>query len=302
MSNPPFNPSALEQALPVPVIGPWIARIGYVADMFANPCHPTPTVWLEAAGSAGIRVFASLRKPFNLAETFNALKGGIRRHGLKKLLAGGFSGRGLGYIQALEELAPFAELIKKPGWNVLALAGDLAIEAEWYLFVVDVTTDGLVNWVSQAYQYAGCTSEAGGWAEGHSGDAIFLFGDDDLNCEWKTSQDVIAAGPTVVLPAGDVRCSATLSWGQFESLEPTKMMYPVFLIDGEPMRYKPKYGWNANTNTGTATSVAFKREGGQSGHIVRCKVFWEGGWPYMTSAMVQISTSPDLKSMLNPDP
>lgn len=303
MSNPPFSPAALASALPVPIIGPWIARMGYVADIFANPCHPTPTIWFYAAGTASLRVIASIYKPFNLAETFHGLQGGFRRHGLKKLIAGGHSGRGLGYIQALEELAPLKDLIQKPGWNYVSLVGDLAVKAEWYLFVVDVTTDFFINWVSQAYQYQGCTPDNTGWAEGHTSNAIMFPWDTQLSFAWQASDNVSAAGPTVVMPAGDISIAGRLSWGQFETLQPTTEAWLVYNINGELTKYKQTVQWDPTTNTGYSTSVVrLKKEGTQQPNIVEINVYWNGGWMYVTDAMVQLSTTLDLKSMLGPDP
>jgi hypothetical protein len=301
MSKPPFSPSALEQALPVPVIGPWIARMGYAADLYANPCHPTPTIWFEAFAGAGIRVVASLYKPFNLAEIFHALKGGFRAHGLRKLVAGGHSGRGMGVIQALEEMTPLKQFIKQPGVNFVVLAGDLAIKAEWYLFLVDVTTDGLVNWISQAYQYAGCTSEAGGWAQGTATNVYMLGFDSDLDQAWQSSPDIIAIGPTVLTGKGEIRCSCNINWRGQPGLPPPTFVVPRFVIDGEDSSPHFNSQYDANTGQGYSTAHVTKRSAADSGHIVRCKVGWDG-WLLIESAFTQISSSNDMKTNLNPDP
>lgn len=301
MSKPPFSPSALESALPVPVIGPWIARLGYAADLFVQPCTPTITAWYYGEFAAGSRIVASLYKPFNLAEIFHALKGGFRRHGLRRLLAGGHSGRGMGVINALEEFAPAKQFAKTRGWNYVVIAGDLAVKAEWYLFVVDVTTDGLINWISQAYQFAGCTSEAGGWAEGHCENVQMLGIDPDIGFDWTTSLDVIAFGPTVLTPAGELRCSMSLSWTNSPGLPPPTFVVPHFIIDGEDRLPHYRYEFDQNTGIGDTVAHITTRSSAIGGHTIRCQLSWDG-WLLVTKGMCQISSSPDNKTNLNPDP
>lgn len=302
-TDPPFPPQDLYKALPVPVIGPWIARLGYAADLLAFPCHPTPTIWIYAAGTAGLRAIASLIKPYPLAEAFAALGSKGRRHGGKRPKLGGLSGRSYGYLAALEELTLEQKGMKGAYWNWLKIPGELFFKAEWYLYVADVTTDGLINWITNAYAYQGCVDPDLQYAQGTATNEVMLGFDPYLDMHWQHSGLVIAAGPTVLTPGGmDIQVTCSISWGHISTLPPPVDVVPVIEIDGEVTNGHAKYQYDANTKTGQTTYGYSRRSKSHSGHIVTFKVHSSGGWLIITKAFAQVSCTPNTAAALLPDP
>jgi hypothetical protein len=304
MSDPPFPAADLETVFPVPIIGPWLGRLGFAADLLYNACTPTPIVWSYAAAIAGTRAIATLIKPFNLAETFTASLGKGRHHGFKRL-AGGFSGRGLGYIQALEELGPNAELLKSAAWRAFIIPAELYFKAQWYLFVADVTTDFFVNWISQAYRVQGCSDPDHEWAQGTSGRAWFLGFDRDLYLTWEHTPGIVAVGPTAITPADmDLTVHLSISWGKPPvDLVPTTWATPLVFIDGEQMSQTGAFQWDDNNKVGTSTFGHITRSKHLGPHFIRFQVQWNpDGWMFLYSALAQITCTPNERSTLLEDP
>src|SRR5918994_6592909 len=54
---------ALPSPTDVPIIGPWVGRVGHVIDILATPCNTTPQVWVQAFWHAAPLLLISLYKP-----------------------------------------------------------------------------------------------------------------------------------------------------------------------------------------------------------------------------------------------
>jgi hypothetical protein len=127
----------------VPVIGPWLGRVGKVMDILATPCSPSPMIWVQAFFSALPRLLYTFDKPFLIADQFHGRRPGGRNK--KK-----------GTIGIIDESLPEIEDLDSPLWRGFVILAEFILKAEWYLFIIDRTTEFLLNWTSLAYAYAGC--------------------------------------------------------------------------------------------------------------------------------------------------
>jgi hypothetical protein len=198
-----LDPTAWAAAQPLPLIGPWIAKLGYITDIFAASCAPTPQIWVEGAFAAAPKVIASIFKPFILPDILQSIKG--RKHGSgKKLRLGDLRGAATIFRDGVKLNATFEGLLKNPGFYAFDIAAEFALKAEWYFLVVDITEDGLIEWISQAYKYAGCADPNNSWAQGNffQGELTLpgtgLYYMDQI--KWQHDALSGAAGPTVVMP------------------------------------------------------------------------------------------------------
>lgn len=138
----------------VPVIGPWIAKIGRIIDLWGNPCSPSPTIWVLAFFQALPTLLISPIAP-------SATDYLIRRVGFG---GGGFHSRRSKFkfdvfeFEQLEQQRPSA-----PEWLVFEL-GKWGARALWYFAIADATIDFIINWESLAYQWAGCHAPGSPWA------------------------------------------------------------------------------------------------------------------------------------------
>jgi hypothetical protein len=162
------------EAAKVPVIGKWISRIGMVVNILGQPCSATPLIWVEAAWVNLPHLLFGFVKPFKLAMDYNIHTGRGNRWGLPH--GGGKRGkRGRApYGAIVEGLIEDASKVlgNEASWLLFEL-GDLALKAEWYFFIADLTTEFLLNWVSTAYMWGGCDNPFAPYAHGN---AVLGFG------------------------------------------------------------------------------------------------------------------------------
>lgn len=169
----------------LPFIGKDIARIGQVQQILATPCSVDPAIYVEALFQAAPYAIWSLVKPSGTDSISFGREGGMhhryykRRRGYDlrerfrfngELLGGRNVPLGRGSIGAAF-IVPF-ELAQKFGW---------------YLLIADATTNGILNWVSTAYQWSGCKTPGqprgsgvianGGYNVGPSGSETIGFFD-----------------------------------------------------------------------------------------------------------------------------
>lgn len=126
----------------IPVIGPWIGKIGKVHQIISTSCDVKPEIWVEAAFSGVPMIAVSLFKPtaFDLiTERFRGWKIGKKKR----------------RFVADDILEGRKVKLGKFGWAVFEL-GEWAERIGWYMLVIDVGLDFAVNWTSMAYQWSGC--------------------------------------------------------------------------------------------------------------------------------------------------
>lgn len=172
----------------LPVIGPWIAKIGAISSILATPCNVTPTIFVEAFFYAAPNMIWSLFKPDPID---TKLEFAGRPHGrprrsrqmkeAEKRALGTF-GNG--------KYSSFA-------WEV----NDLAQRVGWYLMIADVAIDNALLWTSTAYKWSGCptgtTALSGKWNAG----TTFIGTGGLINphiIHWDGAAPPIGAGPAGV--------------------------------------------------------------------------------------------------------
>lgn len=135
----------------LPVIGPWISRVGQVSDIVALPCTPSDEIWVEAFFAAAPVLLWSLFKPDFPDVRFS--RGGLPHH-----MRGGK--RGKKYVRTMSttfEIPMFGGQNFQKGWQaVLFDLAELGQRIGWYLLIADAATRFALNWTSLAYQWAGC--------------------------------------------------------------------------------------------------------------------------------------------------
>jgi hypothetical protein len=126
-----------------PFIGPTMSKLGYAAQILATPCAPTPQIWVKAFWTASPIIIYTFIKPFFYAWQWE-MRTGKSHRGAK------------GIINFGKELFPKTPVQQTAAWAVFEPAVDLILKVEWYLFVAEMTSKFLLNWISAAYEYQGC--------------------------------------------------------------------------------------------------------------------------------------------------
>lgn len=157
-----FVPPIILPIQDLPIIGPWIAKIGRIQDLWANPCSPTPEMWAKAAFTA---IPNALFSPITPSEVDMA----IIRVGFGGGSGGAFHGATKKFrFDVWDAIEGVGEIANKPSWVRFGL-GEVLAAGLWYMVIVDATLDGLINWESLAYQYAGCKVPGSPWASCQTG-------------------------------------------------------------------------------------------------------------------------------------
>lgn len=127
----------------VPIIGPWIGRIGQVADIMATPCDVDPEVWVYAFFNGVPRMLVGLFKP--TPEDYMTERFG-RPH--KRIRRGRFMVHDI-----LEAVDPGPGL----GWKVFKILG-WKERVGWWFAIIDAGVELSYHWSSMAYQWSGCAT------------------------------------------------------------------------------------------------------------------------------------------------
>lgn len=146
----------------LPVVGRWYGRIGQVYQIWSMPCSPDPLIAVYAAWVSAPRLLWSLFKPDFMDLKYDQIKSGFRRHGRK------------GKFKIHEEQGGAYARPKGVGWQIFRVA-EAAQKIGWYLSIIDVTTEGLVNWSTLTYQYSGCLTPDMAYAI-QDNSSIFVYG------------------------------------------------------------------------------------------------------------------------------
>jgi hypothetical protein len=186
----------LQKASDVPIIGPWLGRVGRVMQIMSVPCSPTPEIWIRAFWHATPTMLWTFVKPSPtdyVAERLGRTK--------KKWKLSFFP-------EAGQNIVPKGKI----AWA--AFSGiTLLRRIGWYFTAADAVTGGLVNWVSTAYRWQGCVTPAGTMAQGtaleHGVPATLPAGDYLMDL-WHFTQAVnCSTGPSGVAVPNNVKASVT---------------------------------------------------------------------------------------------
>lgn len=147
MTNP--VPGVIRQ---LPVIGPWVGKVGKVFDIASAPCDPDPYVMVLAAWHASPYLIWSLLKPDTIDQTAARWGGAHKRRRKKRAI--------IDHLQGPDAPIPKGKI----GWAMFRSQG-LAQKAGWYMIIADATVDFALHWTSTVYQMAGCRSPATTYAQ-----------------------------------------------------------------------------------------------------------------------------------------
>lgn len=138
----------------VPLIGKSLNKFGMIGDMLAQPCTPSPELWVKASFTGLAHAIWSAAKPSALSPhgspTSMSVFGKHGRTNPKGSIGPRYRMNG--------ELIPGPE-IQWPtgeGWSMWKIPVMLARTAGWYLLIFDAAANGFVYWTSTAYKWAGC--------------------------------------------------------------------------------------------------------------------------------------------------
>lgn len=132
------------QIYDLPVIGNDLSKIGRIIDLWANPCSPTPELWVKGFFTAIPTLFVSVTKP-EIIDVNIPHRGRKQRKGKKLRLRP----RDI-FRDALIE-------VPVPRWVVFRLYESYQRIAYWFL-VADALEDFGINWMSLAYAWNGCAN------------------------------------------------------------------------------------------------------------------------------------------------
>jgi hypothetical protein len=138
----------------VPLIGKSLVKWGKVGQIIAQPCTPSPELWVYASWKGIATIIWSLGKPTALSS--HGSPGSMTvfgKHGrTKPVNQPGPRYRWNGELMPGPEIQwPTGE-----GWSMWKVPVMLARTAGWYLLVYDALANGALAWTSQTYQYGGC--------------------------------------------------------------------------------------------------------------------------------------------------
>jgi hypothetical protein len=298
------------EAAKLPIIGKWIARLGRTANILATPCAAEPMIWVEAAWINLPHLLFGFIKPFKLAMDYNIHTGrgsrwGLPHGGPRK----GKRGRAP-YGAIVEGLIEDAGKIFGPeaSWAMFAL-GDLALKAEWYFFLADLSTEFLVNWVSTAYMWGGCPVPGFPTAHAHAiGGFTYIPTTNGAIFDgwaWDQQNTGMRGGPTGIVIALGPEASVgynieTGPWPQFPLMK--QATWSSQLIDSHgnlgPIVEAKLNGKGGRT--ATYMSKGYAAEVPTTEYSVLLHINADGVW-YCTSGTMQ-ATSSKGDGNLHPDP
>ena len=154
----------------IPVVGPWISRIGRVQRIMSSQCSIDPEIWVYAYFHSVPRLAVSLLKPtaFDLAtERFEA---GHKKKRKRK-------------YHVTDTLQDNSFKVGKAAWAVFRL-GEWAERLGWYMLVFDAATQLAIDWTSMAYQWSGCKSADNPWGNCAMNDVVTRFIDGGYTALW----------------------------------------------------------------------------------------------------------------------
>lgn len=144
----------------IPIIGPWLGRVGQVRAMMATPCQIEPEVWVLAGFTGVPRLIWSLFKPDAFDLVTERFQRGHKKKRKRRFKFGGMV------------IDPDAVPNKKRlTWAIFKL-GSIAETAGWWMLIIDASTELAVHWTSTAYIYSGCPVPQGSFAKTAANDVV----------------------------------------------------------------------------------------------------------------------------------
>lgn len=269
----------------LPIIGPWIGRVGRVYRIWSEPCNPSPWIMIEAAFISAPRLLWSLYGPDFIDYKYDQITKNFRTHGRR------------GKMKIWDVSYPAYDPPRGFG-QVLFRGAEIAQKVGWYFIVIDATTEFVVNWSTLVYQLEGCHAPGILWCnlngpevlkvsiDGHS----YTYGDFDVvgvsGLPWGPTGVGINAGlefvasftfvtePVEIQPLGGTAATGTL-WDNVNSAPlgvPTVSTDPV---------------------TGRTVSQSAFRYPVSAGltHVIGVRVSPGVGWYKVVAATLSVSAS-----------
>lgn len=142
----------------LPIVGPWMGRLGMVREILTQPCSPEPAMWVSAFFDKGLPKFL-----------WSALKPGPRDYAdIRRPRSSPGHGRRRRFTFDVQDVLS-GELAdtEAQGWAKFLLNPVIAelLKAEFWFLIASATADGALWWTSTAYRYAGCQGSSGGYAD-----------------------------------------------------------------------------------------------------------------------------------------
>lgn len=147
----------------VPIIGPWVGKIGKIHSILSLPCGPSTDIWVTAAWIESPKLFWSIFAPDCLDAAANRGKGPPRKgagnqRGAHRLSRRGRA-RGMRVVDPTSWIGNAANQVPIPkGALSTALFRIFGVSqaTAFYFFIADAGLDFLINWTSLAMKAAGC--------------------------------------------------------------------------------------------------------------------------------------------------
>lgn len=195
-----------------PLIGKSLAKFGKVGQMLATPCTPSPEIWVEASWVGIAHAIWSIAKPSALSPHGSPVSESVfGGHGRTRPT----KGNGMRY-RWNGELIPGPEFgwPVGEGWAKWKIPFQAARLAGWYLLIFDAAADGLLNWTSTAYKWAGCPIPGYPYGWGLEAAHLIIPNEHDVTGAFKSQSihNVAFGGGRAVVPANatyTAMCSIT---------------------------------------------------------------------------------------------
>lgn len=184
--------------------GQWYSKIGRIEQLLATPCNPSPWAWAKATWFAVPHMLISPIKPSQTDYL-------IKRRGVSHGIGRKWSFDVWDVLQGNNIGKPWE------GWWGFELGANWGARILWYTSLADAGLDGAINWMSLAYQYAGCDFPGHQWCNLKALPGLyptFIFDDGNFDGWAVDTQSGFSGGPTgIAIPAhSSAGVGFTLDW------------------------------------------------------------------------------------------
>ena len=276
----------------LPLVGRWATRLGRVVDIWGMPCNPTPEIWVTAAWRTIPRMLIMLIKP-SAAETINSRFG--RRHGRTPRFK----------LSSNVEVPGFGAVRPGTFTSVLFKLSQKGLVFLQYVQFIDVATEGLVQWSSMTYQYAGCLVPGGGGGQQQSTGSAVMLG--SLSGSTITLATTVSHAQHCVGFAFTWACEASKSWSasysiNWKPLPEFPLASPQFELQDGAGNAIGEGSQGAPNPDGSIDAVGFFRVGAFGIGPKNFVVVYRSNFSFeITSASFSVAGGP-TRDFLKPDP
>jgi hypothetical protein len=277
-----------------PLIGKSLAKFGKVGQLLATPCSPSPELWVYASWVGLAHAIWSIGKPSALSPHGSPVSESVfGSHGRKTPA----KGNGMRYRWNGELIpGPAFQWPQGEGWAKWEMPFAKLRQAGFYLLIFDAAAEGLLNWTSTAYKWAGCPVPGYPFGWGLEGAHLILPNEHDVTGAFKQQQihNVAFGGGRAVVPANSTwtaMCSITSA--------------PWMVL---PDQFGPATGSVINTTTGTvyggsppapgangsmgSVAIARAQNSGSSDEVIEFHVEGSGGFCVIDGSTSYVQISP----------